>query len=74
MARFNPDVLNAPHQAGPFAPRSETVSFHAAVDDIYVQLMEGVGRFDVEAVEQGRVPKGMPSAWHVKITPSIWKG
>jgi len=51
MARFNPDVLNAPHQTSPFAERSDSVSFHPAVDDLYVQLMDAVARFDSEAID-----------------------
>jgi len=51
MARFNPDVLDAPHQTSPFAERSDSVSFHPAVDDLYVQLMDAVARFDSEAID-----------------------
>jgi ketosteroid isomerase-like protein len=51
MARFNPDVLDSRHQTSPFAERSDSVSFHPAVDDLYVQLMDAVARFDSEAID-----------------------
>lgn len=51
MARFNPDLLNRPPRTTAFAERNDSVSFHAAVDDLYVQLMDAVARFDLDAID-----------------------
>lgn len=51
MARFNPDLLAHPFQSTPFAERSDSVSFHPAVDDLYVQLMDAIARIDSVAID-----------------------
>lgn len=71
MARFNPDVFNLTQRTAAFVERSESVPFHPAVDDLYVQLIDAVARFDIDAIDaliseetlflapDGRVLKGL---------------
>lgn len=71
MARFNPDVFDLAQRTTAFVERRESVPFHPEVDDLYVQLMDAVARFDSDAIQalisdeslcvapDGRVIKGL---------------